>query len=215
MLKINNILKINDIYFDTLISLGYNCTVANYLTDNLYREHSLPFDWVLVDLEYIIKCFEEDFKNFFNKKNFIETNYYGKPAGEINNKKERLITYVHDGKYIDLINNEEYYIFQQNKYKRRIDRLYKKLNSKQNILLILYEFNTTIQKLDDFITCLKKKKVNCNLYLLIFTKNKNLKKMSNDTIYIEYNININRKNIELFLLKNINAKNYPKLKKYL
>ena len=111
--------------------------------------------------------------------------------------------------------NEEYYIFQQNKYKRRIDRLYKKLNSKQNILLILYEFNITIQKLDDFITCLKKKKVNCNLYLLIFTKNKNLKKMSNDTIYIEYNININRKNIELFLLKNINAKNYPKLKKYL
>ena len=210
MLKRDKMFIINNIYYDTFISLGYNCTVANFLKDNLYRKCSFPFDWVLVDLEYIIQCFKEDFSNFFNKNNFKEINYYGKPAGEINNKKERLITYVHDGKYTNLINNEEYYIFQQNKYKRRINKLYENLNTKQNVLLILYEFNTTIQKLDDFINCLKKKNFKCNLYLLIFTKNKDLKKFSDDTIYIEYNININKKYIELFLCKNINGKKYSK-----
>ena len=206
--------KLNEIYFDTIISLGYNCTIANFLADNFYRKCSFPFDWVLVNLEYIIKCFEDNFNNFFDKNNFIETNYYGKPAGEININKERLITYVHDGKYKELINNEEYYIFHKDKYKRRIDRLYNNLNSKQNVLLILYESNTTTQQLNHFIDCLKSKHFICNLRLLIFTRNEYFTNFYNDNIYIEYNNKINKKYIEVFLLKNINARKYKKIKKY-
>ncbi len=66
MLKKNKMFIINSIYYDTFISLGYNCTIANFLKNNLYRKCSFPFDWVLVDLEYIIQCFKEDFNNFFN-----------------------------------------------------------------------------------------------------------------------------------------------------
>mgnify|MGYP004001119621 CR=1 FL=1 len=69
-----------------------------------------------------------------------------------------------------IINNEEYYIFHKDKYKRRIDRLYNNLNSKQNVLLILYEYNTTTQQFSDFIDCLKRQHFVCNLRLLIFTR---------------------------------------------
>lgn len=46
------------------ITLGYDCSTAATLKNLSLRSHSLPFDWVVSNIDDIIRCISEDFINF-------------------------------------------------------------------------------------------------------------------------------------------------------
>ena len=51
-------------YFDRVISLGQDCSVAGSLRTIKYKEYSYPFDWNITYLNFITDCFRTKFKNF-------------------------------------------------------------------------------------------------------------------------------------------------------
>ena len=48
------------------ISLGCDCSPATILKNLNLRNCALPFDWIDTSNGDIIRCFDENFKNFFN-----------------------------------------------------------------------------------------------------------------------------------------------------
>ena len=150
------------------ISLGWNCNGAIYGVQTGIRKKkeegylTCPFDEMVTNLSGIIKCFEEDFINFYNPDyldlveykgdNLIRNNYYNfiynhESPGHAN----LYITQNWKGginHYID--NNYEQF---KNRYKRRIDNLLNYLNNNENyIIFILHGYtsdNKNIQKLNN------------------------------------------------------------------
>lgn len=206
-----------NIVFDHCISLGYYCDVANALMYLNYRDASYPFDWCFTKISKIKECFNNKFENFFNKENLIRSTQQGNPSMD----KDGSITYVHDGSYRKLMQDENFFNKQKNKYIRRINRLYDKLNSKKNILFILvcnhYNHNKdNIDEINELINCINEKKFNCNLKFLIITNNdnkkvinhysnskKNLKMISLENIYNKWNIRD--------VISKVNAKTYKQV----
>jgi hypothetical protein len=52
--------------YDNVISLGYNCSIANALIHTKNREFSLPFNWNFTSDIALCEYFENDFNNFLN-----------------------------------------------------------------------------------------------------------------------------------------------------
>ena len=46
------------------LTLGYDCSPAAALRNLELREHALPFDWVVSNVNSIHKCIEENFSVF-------------------------------------------------------------------------------------------------------------------------------------------------------
>ena len=185
----NKIIK-NNIIYDNIISLGYNCIVCNSMISNKTRQFSLPFDWNYTSDFALIEYFENDFNNFFKLENLSKARYSGNPSCEYikneNNKKIYKIIYVHDGKYDNLIKSDSYYKMQYEKYKRRINRLLKLLNSKKNLLFIrLINKDDKIENLIKLENIIKKKYTNLNFKILLLSQNKNFK-VQNKNIIIKY-----------------------------
>ena len=64
------------------ISLGFDCSPAAALRGLNLREFALPFDWVRMKVDILIRCLKDDFKNFhknlkfnYNKKMLVD-HYY-------------------------------------------------------------------------------------------------------------------------------------------
>jgi hypothetical protein len=163
--------------FDYCISLGYKCDIANALIDVCIRDASYPFDWCFTKISKINKCFETDFVDFFDRKNFVmESGYTGHPASD----KDNGITYVHDGKFKDLMRNDEFYKKQKNKYDRRVKRLYENLNNDNNILFIhIPAENTTNDEIFKLVDTINNKNFKANIKFIILTTNN----IPNDKIY--------------------------------
>ena len=62
--------------YDSVVSLGGNCSVAHNLRLRGLRRESLPFDWLLMNderpIEYLARGFENDFSDFCLKANLRE-----------------------------------------------------------------------------------------------------------------------------------------------
>jgi hypothetical protein len=52
------------------LTLGYDCSPAAALRNLELREHALPFDWVVSNVNSIHKCIEENFSRFHRNLSF-------------------------------------------------------------------------------------------------------------------------------------------------
>lgn len=131
------------------MSLGYDCSPAATLKNLNIRIEALPFDWVQSNLQMILNCIDDDFKNYHKNLNF-------------NLSKTRLIDkygfqfphdYPFDDKNIDYSNIGEgvfgeehnktiitdwnkYHPIVLEKYKRRIERFYNYMNNKNPVIIL-------------------------------------------------------------------------------
>ena len=125
-----------------IISLGSNCDSAKKCC-RYYNTEAYPFDWIWSNIDFVLKTFETDFFEFTrvenlnlvvgNGNNYIFNN---KCAG--NSVRICSALSVHDA---DNMTEAEYRtnISRINeKYKRRFERLYEVLNSKEEIYFIRF-----------------------------------------------------------------------------
>ena len=109
--------------FKNFISLGYFCEVAGELEKYGFRSASYPFDWMISDFSGIIKCIEEEFKDFLN------INYLSQSAIERSHYKNEKYNFYffHDfDKYKSLEKQLPAIVA---KYKRRSERFLKNIKS--------------------------------------------------------------------------------------
>lgn len=60
--------------FEYIISIGFFCSVAQELERKGFREFSLPFDWVISDIESIISLIQNQFSELFKEDNEYSDN---------------------------------------------------------------------------------------------------------------------------------------------
>lgn len=155
--------------YDCIFSMGGSCTAAFQLKFRNLRKEALPFDWLYYkDCNTINKlslCFKEDFKNWLKIENMCEL---AKGEGIPNNnlQYEDLYTgyrFIHDFKKSF---EQEFPIIEQ-KYKRRINRLYDKIKISNNILLVLdTPVSVDFESLIDLKNTLNDKWVNKNFEIV-------------------------------------------------
>lgn len=125
--------KKQDFLFDEIVSLGYNCYVADVLKKGKFRKFAYPFDWTISNLSLVEKVLKnpDSFPLLSSKEleyiTFGEEHYYYITS-------EKTLISIHDFKSEDKnspINNEIY-----EKYIRRIERFKNILNSGKKILFI-------------------------------------------------------------------------------
>jgi len=137
--------------YDHVVSLGYNCDIANALLHCAARDASYPFDWTFSNMSTIIHMFQNRFLNFFRKEEFGVARYKGTPAMQYKGG----IVYVHDGQFDYLMRDLSFYTKQKEKYDRRTARLIELLDTGKRILFIRYAYDDTIQQHIQFIRMLE------------------------------------------------------------
>lgn len=112
--------------YDDIVSLGFFCGIAQEVERIGLRNCSYPLDWVISDFQSVLELLQNNFEDFLN------INYLEKDTSENEQKdtyvvinKKYNIKFFHDFK-------KEYSIEEQlkdveQKYKRRINRLYKNI----------------------------------------------------------------------------------------
>lgn len=123
-------------YYDKIISIGSDCSVAGSLRNLKYKDATYPFDWCVSKISFILDCFDSDFlcyENIFNKISNLKES--GNGYIQYNDK----IFFHHEVKYKNL--NDKLLLFYKNKYNKRIDRFRKLLKSNKKILLVRKTLN--------------------------------------------------------------------------
>jgi hypothetical protein len=116
-----------------VISLGENCYPAMHMRDYRLVEYSFPFDWIGTAFFSLQKLLINDFKGFLNKDH-LEDKGEAFP-GHLNVLENVYFTFhVHDF-YSDKPLEEQYQDV-QTRFVRRIERLYRALNSNKKVYLI-------------------------------------------------------------------------------
>lgn len=171
--------------YNIIIPIGHSCTLSFHLKNNSLRYCSLPFDWIWgVTLEKAIYFIENSFNGFFVKEKLQFQRICG--IHNAYRQEDIGINFVHDIPK-DLDFNSGYAVARE-KYNRRIQRLYDKLETCQKILFIFF---------DDRLLPLNKKEIIKN-----FNKLKALCAYKNaDLMYVYIDKNKTGKNE--FLTKNI------------
>jgi hypothetical protein len=206
----------DDLHFEHIIPLGHNCEIANALIDVSARRASYPFDWTLTHIDYIHECFTTQFHNFFAKELLTNSRKSTKNGG----KYKELITFVHAGRYKDLMADPELYTSQKNKFQKRIERLYAILNAQTTILFVIDNFFATFENLSKLIRLLKKsRRFKAIIKMLIFGGGKEKiielnqpQSQLNDFCFVS-DQSPNRWGLGSFIRENINYKTYAGLSK--
>lgn len=167
--------------YDYVISLGYNCDVANGLMHGELRDKSYPFDWNFTKMSKINTTIRENFINFFKRENLARSKYNGRPAMD----KDGGVIYVHNGSYEDLIKNEEYYNIRNENYMRRIERFLELLNSDKKILFVRLIEDDTHEEHLEFINIIKEMYQNCNFKLILLLQDEKTQFFQYKNIYFE------------------------------
>lgn len=119
------------------ISLGWNCQPAGFMRTHKIRFFAAPFDWCITPYASLYKVIKNSFRKFLKKENLIP---YAWNNSDINGilDQESGIFYNHDfpDNTFDAI--ARYYQPVYDKYKRRIDRLFKQLGSGKHVYFIRY-----------------------------------------------------------------------------
>lgn len=105
-----------DYDFMHIVSLGYNCEIANSFIEMKARDAAYPFDWLFSKMWKINETMKLKFSNFFLQENLIKAKYKKNPARE----KDNGFIYVHDGWHQILTQN----IAEYTKVKEKYDKEY-------------------------------------------------------------------------------------------
>mgnify|MGYP000095724045 CR=1 FL=1 len=119
--------------YDFVVSLGENCISSGNLRRNKLQYESFPFDWIGISFEMAIQMLQTHFKNFLKLENL-------RLSARAENHDRYMdvihqIEFVHDfDSNIDPAVNFEKV---KNKYHRRIERLFQRLEQSRSILIII------------------------------------------------------------------------------
>ena len=133
-----NLFQKNKEYFDHMISLGQDCSVAGSLRTLGYKQNTFPFDWNVTFLSFV--------KNAFNKKleMFLDFKYVKSGNGHMKNP-DSTIYFYHDTEYDELMNNSKKKEVFEIKFKRRTNRMISLLSKPSKILFIIKNHKDTIK----------------------------------------------------------------------
>lgn len=127
--------------FDFIVSLGGNCSAASQCLRRGLRNFSLPFDWAFMANEmpvrYFAKGLKDGFKDLLKKENLKELQ--GSERGDEKEKwqyKDTCSEYRFIHLFGDDIQKEGVYEKGVEIIRRRIARLYQKLNKSKRVLVI-------------------------------------------------------------------------------
>lgn len=180
-------------YYDYIISLGHCCHVAIVLKELFLKGESDVFDWSGGNLfdkcgiggfEGKVNLICNNFENFLNLEDFEEFKHAtNNKHKNVRNRKTGL-QYLHDFP-IDETIEEEFPSFKQ-RYQRRIDRLYRKIQDAEKICFV-FVTRTEILPIETVLKAEKKlnELFNNKIDLLIIQHKDNLKQNE----YIKTDIN--------------------------
>lgn len=163
------------------MSLGYDCSPATTLRNLDFRTEALPFDWVLSNLQILIRCIEDNFNNYhknlcFNQRKTRLIDSYGfqfphdYPFDKNNIDYSKIGEGVF-GEELDkqiIINWDEYHEMVLEKYKRRIERFYNYLGSDKPLIILCRGY--PVNSINQFKSYLVNKFKKCNIYFVISSK---------------------------------------------
>lgn len=192
--------------YDLIVSLGEDCACATYLKMHNLRPYSLPFDWLTnASLETRFNLILDEFDKFLSVENLriIDKKTLNHPTFDSDfdyyeNIKNGLHFY-HDFPYSIPIKESIKDV--EDKYERRIKRLYKLLKNRKKVLFIWLSHT----KNNDDIMILKKhdeisQKFNKNIDFLIIEND--LSKHESDIEIINLSKNIQRIKVKTHPLNN-------------
>jgi len=195
--------------FMHIVSLGYNCEIANSIIEMKARDAAYPFDWLFSRMWKINETMKQRFSNFFIRENLIKARYKKNPARE----RDDGFIYVHDGEYDILSQNITEYTNIKEKYNRRISRLFDLLDTGKSILFVRVLYDEKIDEHIDFVNILSDIYPNSKFSLLIFCMDEKITSVENDKIEYVSGISIDRCSINNFLRTKYKLPVYPYLKK--
>jgi hypothetical protein len=142
------------------MSLGFDCSPAAALKSLNMRIEALPFDWVVSNLHILVNCIEDDFKNFHNnlylnkrETRLIDSYGFQFPHDYPFNINDIIISEMGEGIFEEQFDKQivhnwnDYHSIVLEKYKRRVERFYKYLNSDDPIIFLCrgYKVSHVIQ----------------------------------------------------------------------
>jgi hypothetical protein len=195
--------------FMHIVSLGYNCEIANSIIEMRARDSAYPFDWNFSRMWKINETMKQRFSNFFLQENLMIAKYKKFPAKERDNG----FIYIHDGPYHILSEYKDEYTTVKEKYNRRIIRLLDLLDNGKSILFVRSFYDDKIDDHLEFVNILKNIYPNSKFHLLVFCKDEKKISVENDNIEYINGVSIDRFSICNFLKKKYKLPVYTYFKK--
>lgn len=182
--------------YESVISLGYFCSVAIELEKMGIRNFSTPFDWLITDWFGIERAFKTKFKDFLNYDNLIQDEEF---RGHYKDNNYNFC-FFHDFSEYKSLDSQIYTV--REKYDRRIKRLFEKItkptlfiryintekgtneldyikNNYESIINMFRKYNTQ----NDILFIVDEKYKNADIPNLYFVKVENGEKVCRDPIY--------------------------------
>lgn len=214
--------------FDVIYSIGFGCGMARILQVSHLRTTSGPFDWIVgPDFGYRIDLILNDFREFFNKDDFVLKNEIAEDyRPDDPNRHNDVYTnkktgFIHPHDFMQGDDFETTFPIVLEKYNRRIQRFYEYLkDTNKRVLLAYLSFSVIDDKL--IYSSYKKlvEKFGDHISLLIFNHKPNLDYKTIEKRYLDENVVIYDLNTVLYddngklLVRSNRALINPCLKKY-
>ncbi len=183
----------NNNVFDLIISIGCDCACSTYLRKFNLQNESYPFDWLTAaPLKIRIDLIVNNFDTFLIKENmkYLPRLHNPKVYDSRCDEYEDLETkfkFFHD--FPTGMNYDEAYTIVKNRYQRRIQRFYKKIEKSKKILFVWFgrseDEDPTNEDLIEYKTMLDKKFPNKNIYILALKNKTGQKKFIEEHIQPE------------------------------
>lgn len=117
--------------YDSIIPIGANCRVAEALRDLNLRQQALPIDWTLSSGQAVLKLFQNDFENFFEREHCQKMSFIsksGKTCPWLLNEQHQ-ISFIHE---------KQWTTERLLTYTKRIQALKESLNQ-EHVLLVRWD----------------------------------------------------------------------------
>ena len=164
--------------FDLIFSLGKDCACTSYLRRFHLQDYSYPFDWLTkADFFTRVDLLINDFKGFLEKENLtqLDKSTFKGSVDELNDyywdtKTDFYFYHDFDAK----IPFDESFAIVKAKYQRRIERLYRQIQSAQDILIVWWsrDKHQDIDKVKASCTRLSQKFAGKNISMLLIESGK-------------------------------------------
>ena len=153
------------------ISLGHRCHIGQILSLNNLRNQAFPFDSIIYSFEGVIDCFQNNFQNFFPKKNICEHVFVGKSHPEADENGNRKLFRGKYGAFTHHNLNDTNVI---ETFKIRIKRLtdYLSVTNDEIIFLRTVMDNSEIDMINKFINTIQIIYPNLKFKLFLIYDNK-------------------------------------------
>lgn len=124
--------------YDLVASLGANCSAAHNLRYRGMRPYSLPLDWVYIEddkpMKWLVDAFETKFADFFQYENLKLL----PPTSEHDVIYQDSVSgFIFPNHFQTHMQNKKDYDIVADKMRRRVCRLFEKINSASNVLFIV------------------------------------------------------------------------------